>query len=243
MVVGQLVRVTLGAESATSREEHGGVLRAVRRMAFITAASAESGHWVVFEDEWPSLVRVADHALALERRLLDNRSLGWVGCVAVAADQFALRDGVVEVQSKFRDLSLVALSAESDLICLQEHLLLRLLGNADLRSRINRGTLLNSLSGKVKLGVWMKLVAGNAGQICLGVLRVLPVRVVHRLAVASQTSGRRILWTQLAKRNHFLVWVFAVGLSWTVTAFAAFLGQRKPWVRHKCEVRRLIECV
>ncbi len=161
MMCGQLVRVALSAQTSGSGQEHRRVLRSVWRMAFIASASAESSYRIVLVDERSRFIRMANHALALERSLSCNRALGWVSGVTVATDKLSLRYRVVEVQSELRNLRLVALSAQRHFVRLKEHLPGRLLGYTNLSSRVDRIASLDSLTWKVQIGIWMQLVAGN----------------------------------------------------------------------------------
>jgi hypothetical protein len=156
----------------------------MRAVTFIASAAAESGYRVMFEDEWSRLVCVASHALALERGLAYDRGLRRVCRMAIAADKLPFRHWVMEVQSEFSYLWLVALATQRYFIRLKHHLLFRLLRGADKVTWILRLAALESASLQCKLRIRVQLMTSHTSQIGLGVFRVLPVRAVHRLSVA-----------------------------------------------------------
>ena len=154
--------MALGAESSSPEEEHRWVLRSVWAVAFVAAASTEPCHGVVFVDERSGLVGMTGDALALERALTYLRRLGGMHRMAVATNQLAFGNGVMEIQPELGEFGLVTLSAKRHFIGLKHQLLFWLLSDmndADWRLRL---AMIRSSGLKGEVSVRMYLVTRHA---------------------------------------------------------------------------------
>jgi hypothetical protein len=222
VMVVAFVGMALVAQTSRKGFKQSRVVRAVRAMAFGASFTRPTSNWVVLKSKWTGFFSVASYAHLLDDSHLLVSSLAGMDIVAITADHSPFRDGMVEVEPKLVDFTLMARTAQSQFVGFQQPFGFWC-GHKNLPHQLQ--AIVPFLVPRPSPLVPVNLVAIDTRDIGSGVNGPVPLREAHRVGMATKTNECDLFRLEARETDDFrsVLDIFKVDFSRSMTGFTTLL--------------------